>query len=259
MSLITIDNEPFHYSRAGASDAPVVILSNSLGTSSGMWKRQVAVFSQDFNVVTYDTRGHGRSVKSPGPYSVAQLGEDVLRLMDKLDVPQAAFCGISMGGMIGQWLGVHASDRITRLVLCNTAAKIGTADAWLNRATQVRENGMGPIADSTPSRWFTSDYADSGDTFIAELLDGLRATDAEGYAACCEALAHADFREQLQRIQTPTLVIGGQHDPVTTTDDAEALAQGIPGATVKNLNASHLSNVEASDDFNMAVVHFLNS
>lgn len=259
MSLITIDNEPFNYSRAGVPDAPVLILSNSLGASNVMWKRQLDALSQDFNVVTYDTRGHGQSVKTTGPYTVAQLGQDVLNLMDKLDISRAAFCGISMGGMIGQWLGVHASDRITKLVLCNTAAKIGTSEAWLTRAAQVRKNGMGPIADTTPSRWFTQRYMDSGDTFITELLDGLRGTDAEGYAACCEALAHADFREQLQQIQTPTLVIGGQHDPVTTTDDAEFLAQGIPGATVNNLDASHLSNVEASDDFNEAVLRFLKS
>lgn len=259
MSLITIDNEPFNYSRAGAPDAPVLILSNSLGASNVMWKRQLKALSQDFNVVTYDTRGHGQSVKTTGPYTVAQLGQDVLNLMDKLGISRAAFCGISMGGMIGQWLGVHASDRLAKLVLCNTAAKIGTSEAWLTRAAQVRENGMGPIADTTPSRWFTQRYMDSGDTFITELLDGLRGTDAEGYAACCEALAHADFREQLQQIQTPTLVIGGQHDPVTTTDDAEVLAQGIPGAIVNNLDASHLSNVEASDAFNEAVLRFLKS
>lgn len=257
MSLIDIKNETFHYARSGPQGAPVVILSNSLGTSAGMWARQTEAFSQDFNVLNYDTRGHGRSVKNPGPYSIDQLGQDVLNLMDALDIEHAAFCGISMGGLIGQWLGVHASDRITKLVVCNTAAKIGTADAWLDRAAQVRQNGMGPIADSTPSRWFTQGYVDTGDSFINELLADLRTTDAEGYAACCEALAHADFREQLGKIRVPTLVIAGKHDPVTTVKDAEAIAQGIPGSTVKSVNASHLSNVEASDEFNTAVLQFL--
>ncbi len=234
MSLIDIKNEPFHYSRSGPQGAPVVILSNSLGTSAGMWVRQVEAFSQDFNVLTYDTRGHGRSVKNPGPYSIDQLGQDVLNLMDTLDIEHAAFCGISMGGLIGQWLGIHASDRITKLVVCNTAAKIGTA-----------------------SRWFTQRYVDTDDSFINELLADLRGTDAEGYAACCEALAHADFREQLSKIRVPTLVIAGQHDPVTTVKDAEAIAQGIPGSSVKSVDASHLSNVEASEEFNTAVLQFL--
>lgn len=257
MSQIDIKGESFYYERTGADDAPVVIFSNSLGAASDMWQRQVAAFSQDFNVVNYDTRGHGRSIKSPGPYSIEQLGQDVLNLMDALGIKQAAFCGISMGGLIGQWLGVHAPERITRLVICNTAAKIGTAEGWLDRAAQVRENGMGPIADTTASRWFTQAYVDTGDAIIVELIDALRATDANGYAACCEALAHADFRDQLHKIDVPTLVIGGQHDPVTTTEHAADLAKGIAGAKVKNLNASHLSNVEASDAFNAAVLAFL--
>lgn len=257
MSQIDIKGESFYYSRTGAHDAPVVIFSNSLGTASEMWQRQIAAFSQDFNVINYDTRGHGRSVKNAGPYTIDQLGQDVLNLMDALDIERAAFCGISMGGLIGQWLGVNAPGRITRLVICNTAAKIGTAQAWLDRAAQVRENGMGPIADSSASRWFTQAYVDTGDSIITQLIDGLRATDVEGYAACCEALAHADFRDQLNKISVPTLVIGGQHDPVTTTDHAADLGKGISGAVVKNLNASHLSNVEASDDFSAAVLAFL--
>lgn len=257
MSQIDIKGESFYYTRTGAADAPVVIFSNSLGTASEMWQRQIDVFGQEFNVLNYDTRGHGRSVKNAGPYTIDQLGRDVLNLMDALNIEKAAFCGISMGGLIGQWLGVNAPDRISRLVICNTAAKIGTAEGWLDRAAQVRENGMGPIADSSTSRWFTQDYVDTGDVIIAELIDGLRATDPEGYAACCDALAHADFRDQLNQITVPTLVIGGEHDPVTTTEHAADLGRGIAGSVVKNLNASHLSNVEASDDFNAAVLAFL--
>lgn len=257
MSQIDIKGESFYYTRTGAADAPVVIFSNSLGTASEMWQRQIDVFAQEFNVLNYDTRGHGRSVKNAGPYTIEQLGRDVLNLMDALNIEKAAFCGISMGGLIGQWLGVNAPDRISRLVICNTAAKIGTAQGWLDRAAQVRENGMGPIADSATSRWFTQSYVDTGDAMITELIEGLRATDAEGYAACCEALADADFRDQLNTITAPTLVIGGEHDPVTTTEHAADLGKGIVGAIVKNLNASHLSNVEASDDFNAAVLAFL--
>lgn len=257
MSQIDINGESFYYSRSGVQNGPVLIFSNSLGTASEMWKRQLPVFETDFSILNYDTRGHGRSVKNVGPYTIDQLGEDVIRLMDALDIEKAAFCGISMGGLIGQWLGVNAADRISKLVICNTAAKIGTAEAWLDRAAQVRQNGMGPIADTTASRWFTQEYVDTNDPFINELIDGLRTADAEGYASCCEALAHADFREKLNTISVPTLVIGGEQDPVTTTVHAAELGKGIPGAIVRNVNASHLSNVEASDAFNAAVLEFL--
>ncbi|MBB5215954.1 3-oxoadipate enol-lactonase [Parapusillimonas granuli] len=258
MSIIRIDQEDIHYSLSGKPGAPVLVLSNSLGTSLDMWSPQEAL-GERFRLLRYDTRGHGRSAKPRGPYSLAQLGTDVLNLLDRLDIRQAAFCGISMGGLIGQWLGIHAPERFTHLALANTAARIGTEQAWLDRAATVRAQGMRPVAEGAASRWFTPDYAQAHADAVAPLLQALGAADPEGYASCCEALAHADLRDHIQHIKAPTLIIAGSRDPVTTTADADFMAGRIPGARRVDLTASHLSNIEAAAAFNDALLSFVGS
>lgn len=254
---MSINSEDLHYTFHGPEDAPVLVLSNSLGTTESMWARQVEALRDRFRVLTYDTRGHGRSTQQKGPYTLDQLGRDVLQLLDASGIRQASFCGISMGGMIGLWLGMHAPERLQKLIVCNTAARIGTAEGWLERAALVRSQGMDPVADGSAARWFTSSFLTEHKAVADAMVGALRQSDAEGYALCCDALAHADLRESISAIRVPTLVIAGLHDPVTTTVDADFMAGRIAGARRIDLQASHLSNVEASDAFTAAVRTFL--
>ena len=256
MSMVQIGNEALHYSLTGKAGAPVLVLSNSLGTSLAMWSPQESL-ADHFQLLRYDTRGHGKSMKPRGPYTLQQLGTDVLHLLDHLGIEQAAFCGISMGGLTGQWLGVNAADRLSHLIIANTAARIGTEESWRERAATVRSQGMAPIAESAASRWFTAEYAQSHADTIAPVLQGLAQTDAEGYAACCEALATADLRDDIGRVTTPTLIIAGTHDPVTTPAHADFMAERIAGSQRVDLPASHLSNIEAATGFNNALLSFL--
>lgn len=247
----------FHYQLDGEKGLPVVVLSNSLGTTLDMWAAQVELFSQHFQVLRYDTRGHGESIVSPGPYQFEQLARDVVNLLDGLGIEKAHFCGISMGGQTGQWLGIHAGHRFNKLVLCNTAAKIGTPEGWNDRARLVSGQGMGPVADTTISRWFTADFAEQNPAKVNPLINLLRQTSPAGYAACCQALAQADFRDTISQISNPTLLVAGLHDPVTTPADADFMAARIAGSQRADVSASHISNVEATDAFNQAVLDFL--
>ena len=246
-----------NYTMTGPEDAPVLVLSNSLGTTLDMWAPQVDALSKHFRVVRYDTRGHGRSFVPAGAYTIDDLGRDVVALLDALRIERAHFCGISMGGLTGQWLGRYASDRIDRLIVADTAARIGTVDGWRERAALVRAHGMADVAAGAAGRWFTADFAARQPDVVQRLTDSLRVTSAEGYASCCDALALADLRGEIDRIVAPTLVIAGQYDPVTTVDDARFIAERVPGAHLVALEASHLSNVEAADAFNAAVLAFL--
>lgn len=246
-----------HYRSDGDRSRPCLVLSNSLGTDLSMWDAQAERIAADFFVVRYDTRGHGQSGDGPGPASIDDLGHDVLALLDHLDIEQASFCGISMGGMTGQWLGINAPGRIRRLVLANTAAKIGNADGWTARAAQVRAAGMDGIADSAPSRWFTPAFIDRAPETVARMVATLRAQDAQGYANCCQALAHADMRADVRSIVAPTLIVAGADDPVTTVADGEWLRDHIRGARLATVQASHISSVEAEAEFTCIVRGFL--
>lgn len=250
----------FRVALDGAADAPVVILSNSLGTTLNMWAPQVEAFSRNHRVIRYDTRGHGGSVVTPGPYTMADLGQDVIAILDALDVPAAAFCGVSMGGHTGLWLGVHAGQRLRSLVVCNSAARIGTMQAWQDRAASVRAGagaGMQAIADTAPGRWFSPDFVRDHAATVQAVQAVLATISPEGYASSCEALALSDLRADLARIATPTLLVAGAVDPVTTVADAQAMQTGIAGARTVVLPASHLSNIEAAQAFTAAVLPFL--
>jgi 3-oxoadipate enol-lactonase len=246
-----------YFETAGDRRKPCVLFSNSLGTDCSMWDAQAEALASGYFVVRYDTRGHGRSSSPPGPYTVAQLGGDVVALLDHLDVEKAHVCGLSMGGVTAQWLGVHAPRRVLKLVLANTAARVGTRDAWLERAATVRGKGLASIAASSASRWFTPAWAAANGAVAGNMAGILGRQDAEGYAACCEALAFADLRADLATISIPTLVITGRHDPVTTVADGEALCASIRGAQLAVLNASHISNVEDPAGFTSALRNFL--
>lgn len=244
----------------GDAAAPALILSNSLGTTLEMWDPQVTAFSEHYRVIRYDARGHGGSPVTPAPYSFADLGQDVLAVLDALNIDRAAFCGISMGGHTGLWLGVHAGARFNAIAVCNSAAKIGTPQGWNERAATVREGGqaaMQALADSSPGLWFTADFVKAQPATVQRAQAWIASIAPQGYAACCEALAGSDLRDDLHRIIIPTLLLAGSSDPVTTVADAQAMQAGIAGAQLAVVPASHLSNLEAPRAFDQAVLHFL--
>ncbi|MDC5245774.1 3-oxoadipate enol-lactonase [Acinetobacter baumannii] len=246
-----------NYQTFGEPSSPALVFSNSLGTNYGMWQQQFNALKDQFFVICYDTRGHGSSSTPEGPYTVEQLGEDVVRLLDHLNISKAAFCGISMGGLTGQWLAIHYPDRFSHVIVANTAAKIGQEQAWLDRAKLVREQGLQPIAATAASRWFTDPFIQSHPSIVNNLCNDLSAGSAMGYANCCEALAKADVREQLKDIKISVLVIAGTQDPVTTVADGEFMQQRIPQSKLAEIDASHISNVEQPEVFNKILKDFL--
>ena len=248
-----------HYALEGQAGKPVLVLSNSLGTDFSMWDPQVAEFVKSFRVLRYDTRGHGQSSVTPGPYSIRQLAGDVLTLADALKFDRFHFCGLSMGGMIGMWLAANTPQRLTKLVLCSTAAKIGTPEMWNTRIDTVRKQGMRPVAAATIERWFSPAFRAKNPATVASTQKMLEAAHPEGYAACCAAVRDFDFREQLGKVRTSALVLSGTHDPATPPADGRFLADHIQGARYVELNAAHLSNVEDPDRFTREVSTFLNS
>lgn len=256
MPLLPHASGDIFYTLAGPDAAPVLVLSNSLGTTQAMWDAQVPALAAHFRVLRYDTRGHGRSAGPPGPYSVEMLGRDVLALLDGLGLEQVHFCGLSLGGLVGQWVGINAPERINKLVLSNTAVKIGTAAVWNARIRQVEAEGLGALAEATAGRWFTPKFRQAQPAAVQRVLDLLRSTAPAGYAACCAAVRDADFWQDVRRIAAPTYVLAGTEDAVTTVADGEYLETHIPHAHLLPLPAAHLSNVEAAAAFNGALLRF---
>ncbi|MBE2316723.1 3-oxoadipate enol-lactonase [Solirubrobacter sp. CPCC 204708] len=237
---------PYHRV-TGPEDAPVLVLSNSLGATLKMWDPQARALARKFRLVRYDTRGHGRSDTPPGPYSIDDAGRDVLDLLDHLQVERAHFAGLSLGGMTGIWLGINAPERVDRLVLLCTSPKMGPADLWIDRAKTVRENGTEAIVDGTFERWFTADYRAGHDlTPWREMFVGV---DDEGYASCCGIIEKMDQTDGLPHVKAPTLVIAGAQDPATPPDDHGAVIAGaIPHARLEVVDpGAHLLNVERPD------------
>lgn len=242
----------------GPEKGPVLVLSNSLGTALEMWDPQMPALTGRFRVLRYDTRGHGRSAVPSGPYSIADLGKDVLALLDETGVGRASFCGLSMGGMIGMWLGTNARDRIERLVLCNTSAQmIGTPELWQQRITLAQTKGMSALAEGVIERWFTPGFRARDPEAVEQVRKMLLATPGAGYAACCAAIRDQDQLEAISAIRAPTLVVTGSRDPATPPDHGRAIASRIGGAKVVELEAAHLSNIEARERFNESVFGFL--
>lgn len=258
MSVFNNKNVELNYATFGDESNPALLFSNSLGTSYHMWQPQMDALQDDYFIICYDTRGHGKSSAPTGPYSLDQLGQDVIDLLDHLNIDKAFFCGISMGGITGQWLAINHPDRFHHLMLCNTAAKLGAETAWRERAKLVREQGLEPIASTAASRWFTTSFIDNHPDAVKQLSDKLAADSAEGYASCCEALATADTREQLKNIRVPVTVVAGTEDPVTTVADGQYMVNHIPNATLATINASHISNIEQPEIFNQLVRQYLN-
>lgn len=241
----------------GPEEAPVLLMCNSLGTALAMWDGQVGALSQTHRVLRYDTRGHGKSDVPPGGYSLDRLGRDVLELTDALGIARFDFCGLSLGGMTGQWLGVRAPERIDRLVLCNTSAYMGPPEGWDLRIRTVLSGGMEVMVQPVLERWFTPEFREASPAAIAPVHDMLLGTSPAGYAGACAAIRDMDLRPIGQLIKAPTLVIAGERDPATPPEHSEAIAAAISGSRLVRLDAAHLSNIEQPELFLAAVHGFL--
>jgi 3-oxoadipate enol-lactonase len=257
MPFAQLEDVRIHYDLAGPTSAPALMFSNSLGATLSMWDPQMPEFQKKFRVLRYDTRGHGQSSVTPGPYAIEQLGRDVLALLDELQLDRVYFCGLSMGGQTGMWLALNAPARLHKLILCNTAAKIGTPDIWNTRIEAVRKGGMKGISTVVMERWFSTAYRTQSPDVVASTKLMVEGANPESYVANCAAIRDFDARETIATIRVPTLVIAGTHDAATTPVDGHYLADHIPGARYVELNTAHLSNIENRDRFNAELSAFL--
>jgi 3-oxoadipate enol-lactonase/4-carboxymuconolactone decarboxylase len=258
MPFVTVDNARLFYRLEGKAGQPVLILSHSIGTDHGMWAPQAADLLPHFQVLRYDTRGHGASDAPKGEYSIEELGKDVLGLVDALGVANFAFCGLSLGGAIGQWLALNKPQRLTGLILANTSFRFGPRENWENRIKAVLEKGMASIADMAMQRFFSLETVARGDAIVATARSVLLGTDPGGYAGCCAALRDFNSEKSLDKIQVPTLVIAGDSDVSTPwAGHGEILAREIPGARSLRLPAAHLSNLEQPHSFTAALMDLL--
>jgi 3-oxoadipate enol-lactonase len=247
-----------HHEITGPEDAPVLLMGGSLGTTLRMWDSQLPL-SHRVRLVRFDHRGHGASPVPPGPYEIADLGRDVVELMDSLGIAAASYCGLSIGGMVGIWMGANAPERIDRLVLLCTSAHMPPASAWQERIEIVRRAGsVEPLADAVVERWLTPGYAAEHPEVRAGLRAMLVRTDPEGYAGCCGAIERMDLRAELGRITARTLVISGSEDPATPVEHQRVVARGIPGARHETVDpAAHLAAVEQPARVNDLILEHL--
>jgi 3-oxoadipate enol-lactonase len=257
MPHMDLKGAQFWYQLDGAEGSPVLMLSNSLASALTMWEPQVAPFSRHFRLLRYDQRGHGKTAVTPGPYTSAQLGGDALALLDALKIPRAHFLGLSMGGAAGMWLATQHPARVNKLVLSNTAAKFGTPEVWNTRMEAVRKGGMAVVADATIERWFTAGFRAASAEAVAAIKRQVLATDPAGYLACSAAIRDNDQQESIRSIRAPTLVIAGTHDAGTPPAANKLVADRIPGARYVELDAAHISNIEAAAEYTQTVLDFL--
>lgn len=257
MPFADLPDARIHYALTGPPSAPALIFSHSLGTTLSMWDPQASLFEKQFRLLRYDMRGHGKSSAPPPPYSVADLARDILALADSLQIAHFHFCGLSIGGMIGMSLALQAPSRLQKLVLCNTAVKIGALEFWNARIETVRTKGMKEVAPAVTARWFTPEFQAASPETVKATIGVLESLDPQGYIGGCTAVRDFDFRQEVSRIRAQTLVISGSHDPAATPAEGRLLSGQIPGARYVELPTSHLSNIEAPSRFNETVLSFL--
>lgn len=258
MPFLTVNHVRLFYRLEGRDGLPVLILSHSLGCDHAMWDPQMPDFLEHFQVLRYDTRGHGASAGPAGDYSLEQLARDALGLADALKIGKFALCGLSMGGAVGQWLALHTPERLSGLVLANTSPRFASPEIWETRRSAVREGGMQAIVDATMQRFFSPQMLAQGDPYCQSVRSVFLGTDPAGYVACCAALRDVNHTALLGKIKAPTLVIGGDNDPSTPwAEHGAILARDIPGAKTARLPAAHLSNLGRPRAFAAAVLDFL--
>jgi len=257
MPFLDVNGADTYYELSGAGASPALMFSNSLGTNFKMWDPQTEVLATKWKILRYDTRGHGSSAVTPGPYTISQLADDALTLLDRMEIAEVSFCGLSMGGLIGMELALRAPNRLRHLVLCNTAPRIGSAETWNARIATVQEKGMSAVTEAVLERWYTPEFRKRSPEQIQSTREMLLHTSPDGYAACCVALRDVDLNAAISGIRVPTLVILGQSDPVIPLSEGHSMAQRIPGATCMELPVAHLSNVEAAEAFTQHLAAFL--
>lgn len=259
MPFAEINNLRMHYQLDGRAEAPTLALSNSLGTNLSLWDPQLPAFTKHFRVLRYDSRGHGQTTATPGEYSIEQLASDVLALLDALKIEKAHFCGLSIGGMTGMWLGTNARARINKLILSNTAPKIGNPEMWNPRIEAVRKNGTKSISAGVLEHWFTADFRSRQPEIIAKTKEMIDNTSTDGYTGSCAAVRDFNYWDRVGAIRAPTLVIAATHDQSVPLADPQRLATKINGARFAELSAAHISNIEAAEKFTQEVTAFLNA
>jgi 3-oxoadipate enol-lactonase len=257
MPITMINGEAFNIEVSGLSSGPVLMLSNSLSSNLSMWDPQMPELDRRFRVVRYDSRGHGKSVATAEPYKIARLAADALAILDYLGIARADWCGLSKGGMVGQWLLTHHPERIGRAVLANTSARMTPPDLWNGRMRNARANGMAALVEPTIQRWFTPEFAAASPAIMDAVRRMILGTPVEGYCGCCAAIRDMDQTETIRTIRNPVLLISGNHDPATTPEMMRLLHERIPGSRFLSLPASHISNIEQPEAFTRAMLEFL--
>ena len=253
----TDDGCIIHVEVEGAQDGPVLMLSNSLGSNLHMWDDQVPAWSRHFRLVRYDRRGHGKSSVPKGRYTMERLGRDVLAVLDALAIPKINWCGLSMGGMVGQWLGANAPNRVDKLILSNTSSYFADKSLWEGRLKTVREKGLAAIVDVNMERWFTKEFRERNPQAIANMREMFLATKPDGYIGCGEVIRNMDHRPLLAKISAPTLVIAGKQDPATPLEGNEFIRHHIASASLAVLDAAHIANIEQPRVYADTVLKFL--
>jgi 3-oxoadipate enol-lactonase len=254
---VTTAGATISYEVDGPQDGPALLLINSIGSTRELWARQMPAFAGRYRVIRYDARGHGQSSAPKGDYTIEQLGRDALALLDALTIDAAHICGISLGGLTAQWLGINAADRVRTLILANTAARIGSLESWSERIALVREKGMSAVADRAMAVWFSPAFHERD----PETVHGFRAMvqncPPDGYLGCCAALRDADLREEIAKITAPTLTVASTGDTATAPDGLVFIRDRVRGARMVTLDSGHLSNVERAEEFTAAALDFL--
>ena len=257
MAEIRLGEVSFNVSVEGDEGAPALLVAHSLGSDLNQWEPQMPSLTRRFRVIRYDSRGHGLSEPTPGPYSVEQLGRDALAILDALKIKKAHYMGLSLGGAVGMWLMTNAPERIDRAILANTNACFGHPDVWNARIKQALAEGLDAMALGTMDRWFTRDFQERAPAQVDAMAARFRSTSAEAYAATAAALRDADQREAIRSVKNRVLVIVGTQDAATPPTAGGLIAEHIPGARLVALEAAHLSNIEAANEFTRAIVSFL--
>ncbi|MEA2432165.1 MAG: 3-oxoadipate enol-lactonase [Thermoleophilaceae bacterium] len=249
-----------HHRFDGPPDAPVLVIGSSLGTTGAMWDDNVAALTERFRLLRYDTRGHGGSPAPDGPYSIDELGTDVLALLDKLRIERASYCGLSLGGMLGMWCASEQPHRFDRLVLCCTVPHFPPPELWNERIETVRTEGIEPMVEPALDRWLPPDVRAERPEAVEHLRALIRSTTPEGYAGCCEAIRDMDLRDRLAVIVAPTLVIAGSQDPSTPAEKVRPIADAVADSRYVELEgAAHIANMSRPEEFSRAVLDHLTS
>ena len=257
MPTLERENYGIHYELDGPTDAPLLVLSNSLGANLGMWGAQAVEFSKNFRVVRYDNRGHGESTAPKGLYTIEDVAGDAAALIEHVGQGAANYCGLSLGGMVGMWLAIHKPQMIRKLVLCNTSALLGPKENWDARIEAVRKGGMQAVVKPVMERWFTEGFRNRAAELIKPVEQSFLKVGVEGYAGCCAAIREMDQRGDVAKIKAPTMVVAGTFDPSTPPAMGQEIARAIQGAQYTELPTAHLSNIEAAETFNSVVGYFL--